>query len=88
MVITSQYCIGSAIHQHESATGTHVFPFLNPLPSPLSVPPLQVVLMHQPQALLSHTGYYTPSLFKGKICLENAYPKSEEIPTYSNYYTF
>ena len=32
--LTLQYCIGFSIYQHESTTDIHVFPILNPPPSP------------------------------------------------------
>ena len=58
-VITLQYCIGFGIHQHESTTGVHMFPILNPLPSP---PPYHLSGSSQCTSLKHPVSFIEPRL--------------------------
>ena len=45
-----QYCIGFGIHWHESATGVHELPTMNPPPTSHRTSSLWIIPVHQPQA--------------------------------------
>ena len=50
LYFTLQYCIGFAIHWHESAKGVYEFPVMNPPPMSHPISSLWIIPVHQPQA--------------------------------------
>ena len=79
---TLQYCIGFAIHQHESTTGVHVFPILNHPPTSLRIPSVWVIPVHQPQAsrILHHTWTGDSFLIWYYTCFNAILPNHPPLP--------
>ena len=82
-LITLPYCIGFAIHQHESATGVHMFPILNPPPTSLPIPSLWVIPVHQLQAscILHRTWTGNSFLIRYYTCFNAILPNHPPAPS-------
>ena len=79
-LITLQYCIGFAIHQHESTMGVHMFPILNPYPTSLPIPSLCVIPVHQPWASCIMHRTWTSNSFHIYYIIHVSMPFSKIIP--------
>ena len=84
-LITLQHCSDFAIHWHESSTGVHVFPILNPPSTSLPTPSLWVIPVHQPRApcLMCQTWAGDPFHIWKYICF-NALPPNHPTLTLSH----
>ena len=77
LFFTLQYCIDFAILWHESAMGVHEFAILNPPPTSLPVPSLQVIPVHQPQGSCVEPGLVIHLLYD---IIHVSVPFSQIIP--------
>ena len=80
--LTLQYCIGLAIHQHESTMGIHAFPILNLPPISLPVLSLWVIPVHQPQAsCILHRTWTGYSFLIYYTCFNAILPNHPPLPS-------